>query len=154
MMKLLRLKELHGSLMGFSLVLALGMLGCSAIQFIAPYDQKIDDGVTNLQKMTAEFLTKIERQGGSTPDDYTNHAKFYDDATVVLSGIHVRASAIPHNAITTQQLELLRTQFQNLEEDHQKIGIEQGGVPLLESAFNRTFRAILELEIAKKEPKA
>ena len=43
----------------------MGALGCGSVTVIAPYDQKIDDGVTNLQKSTAEFFTKIERQGGS-----------------------------------------------------------------------------------------
>src|SRR5919109_901732 len=142
-MRLLRLKELQISIIAVSFVLAIGTLGCGSIQLIAPYDQKIDDGVTNLQKMTAEFLTKIERQGGSKPDDYKNHVKFYDDTRVALSGILVRASAVTNNTLTTQQLEILRQQFQKLEEDHQKIGIQQAAVPQLESAFNRTFRSIL-----------
>jgi hypothetical protein len=81
-MKPQRFKEFHISIIAVSFVLAIGIFGCSSIQLIAPYDQKIDDSVTNLQKMTAEFLTKIERQGGSKPDDYKNHAKFYDDARI------------------------------------------------------------------------
>jgi hypothetical protein len=149
-MKLQRFKELQISIIAVSFVLAIGILGCSSIRLIAPYDQKIDDGVTNLQKMTAEFLTKIERQGGSKPEDYKNHAKFYDDARVTLSGILVRASAVTNNTLTVRQLEILRQQFQKLEEDDQKIGIEQAAVPQLESAFNRTFTAILTLEVAKK----
>jgi hypothetical protein len=55
--------------------------------------------------------------------------------------------------LTTHMLETLHQQFQKLEEDHQKIGLEQAAVPQLESAFNRTFTAILTLEVAKKEPK-
>ena len=153
-MRLLRFKGLQISIVAVAFALAISILGCPSIQLIAPYDQKIDDSVTNLQKTTAEFLTKIERQGGSKPDDYKNHVKFYDDTRVALSGILVRASAVTNNTLTTQQLEILRQQFQKLEEDHQKIGIQQAAVPQLESSFNQTFRAILTLEVAKKEPKA
>ena len=89
-MKQRRFKEHQFVIIAISFFLVIGMIGCS-IQLIAPYDQKIDDGITNLQKMTAEFLTKIDRQGGSTPEDYKNHTKFYDDARVALSSILVRA---------------------------------------------------------------
>jgi len=131
----------------------IGIAGCISIQLIAPYDQKTDDGVTNLQKVTAEFFTKIERQGGSLPDDYKNHSKFYDDSKIALSVLLVRASAISNNIKTVKELESLSQQFKKLEEDHKKFGIPQAAVPQLEFAFNRTFRAILTLEVAKKEPK-
>jgi hypothetical protein len=130
--------------------LLIGLLGCGSIQLIAPYDQKIDEGVTNLQKMTAQFLTHVERQGGSSAQDYNNQTKFYDDAKVMLSGILVRAEALTNNAKTVQQLEILGQQFQKLEQDHKTIGISQAAVPQLEKAFNRTFTAILTLEGAKK----
>jgi hypothetical protein len=152
-MQLQRCKALHISSLAVACVLAMSIVGCSSIQLIAPYDQKVDDSVTHLQQMTAEFLTKIERQGSSKPEDYKNHAKFYDDAKVALSGILVRASAVTNNTLTVQQLEILRQQFQKLEEEHQKIGIQQAAVSDLESAFNQTFTAILTLEVAKKQPK-
>jgi hypothetical protein len=153
-MQLQRCKALQISIIAVTFVLAMSILGCSPIQLIAPYDQKIDDSVTQLQQMTAEFLTKIERQGSSNPEDYKNHAKFYDDAKVALSGILVRATAVTNNTLTVQQLEILRQQFQKLEEEHQKIGIQQAAISELESAFNQTFTAILTLEVAKKQPKA
>lgn len=135
------------------LLLMIGAAGCAPIQLIAPYDQKTDEGVTDLQKMTAQFFTRIERQGGSSADDYKNQTKFYDDARVMLSGIFVRAEALPKNTLTVQQIEILQQQFQKLEQDHKTMGISQAMVPQLEKAFNRTFTAILTLEVAKKEPK-
>lgn len=136
------------------LVLVMSMTGCGSIRLIAPYDQKIDDGVTDLQKETAKFLTGIERQGGSTPTDYKNHTKFYDDCKVSLSVLIVRAGALTDNSLTVKQLGILRQQFQDLEASDQKMGIPQAAVPDYEKAFNRTFKAILTLEVAKKEPKA
>ena len=127
-------------------------MGCGPVTLIAPYYQKIDDGVTNLQKSTAEFFTKIERQGGSNREDYKNHTKFYDDAKVTLSGLSVRANAFTNNNLTTAQLVVLNEQFSDLEQTHMKIGISKEAVPEYEKAFNRTFTAILTLEIAKKGP--
>jgi hypothetical protein len=71
----------------------------------------------------------------------------------MLSVILVRAEALPKNTLTVQQIEILQQQFQKLEQDHKTMGISQAMVPQLEKAFNRTFTAILTLEVAKKEPK-
>jgi len=147
-----RIKEARRILI-ILLLLMMSTTGCGSIRLIASYDQKIDDGVTDLQKATAEFLTGIERQGGSTPADYKDHTKFYDDCKVSLSGLIVRAGALTGNNLTLQQLEILRQQFQDLEASDQKMGIPQAAVPQYEKAFNRTFTAILTLEVAKKEPK-
>jgi hypothetical protein len=152
-MKMRRSEEWRGRGVAVWLLLLMGLLGCSPIQWIAPYDKKTDDAVTNLQKMTAQFFTHVERQKGSSAQDYKDETKFYDDAKVMLSGILVRARALTHNAKTAQQIEILGQQFQELEQTHKTIGISQAIVPQLERAFNRTFTAILTLEVAKKEPK-
>ena len=152
-MKMQRSKQMRSLIIALCLILLIGVLGCAPIQLIAPYDQKTDESVTNLQKMTAQFLTQIERQRGSSPEDYRNQTKFYDDAKVMLSGILVRAQALTKNIKTVQQIEILQQQFQKLEQDHKTIGISQAAVPQLERAFNRTFTAILTLEVAKKELK-
>ena len=47
---------------------------------------------------------------------------------------------------------VLSEQFRDLEQTHMKIGISSAAVPEYENAFNRTFIAILTLEIAKKGP--
>jgi hypothetical protein len=119
---------------------------------IAPYDQKIDDGITNLQKATADFFTTIERQGGSKPQDYKDHAKFYDGTKVTLSGLIVRANAIGQNTLTAKELDNLSKQYQGLEVQDKTFGIKQAEIPQLESAYNRAFTALLTLEVAKKSP--
>ena len=148
-----RSKRMRSPVLAVWLFVLIGLFGCGSIRLIAPYDQRTDEAVTNLQKSTAQFFTQIERQGGSSAQDYKNQTKFYDDARVMLSGIIVRANALSNNAKTVEQLELLSQQFQKLEQQNKTIGISQAAVPQLESAFNRTFTAILTLEVAKKEPK-
>ena len=150
--RMYRPREFAATLLAVAFLLSVGALGCGPVTLIAPYDQRIDEGVTNLQKSTAEFFTKIERQGGSNREDYKNHTKFYDDAKVTLSGLSVRANAFTNNKLTTEQLEVLSEQFRLLEETHMKIGVSKAAVPEYEKAFNRTFTAILTLEIAKKGP--
>jgi hypothetical protein len=150
--RMYRPKEFAVTLLAVAFLLSVGALGCGSVTLIAPYDQRIDDGVTNLQKSTAEFFTKIERQGGSNREDYKNYTKFYDDAKVTLSGLSVRASAFANNNLTTEQLVVLSEQFRDLEQTHMKIGVSREAVPEYEKAFNRTFTAILTLEIAKKGP--
>lgn len=153
-MKIQRLKALQYHTVVVLFVLALSTAGCS-IRLIAPYDQKIDDGVMNLQKMTAEFLTKIERQGGSTREDYKNHTTFYDCVKVTLSGLIVRASAIAKNDLTVQQLEVLSDHyFNDLEKHDREMGITLPWAAEYKKTFNQIFIAILTLEEAKKEPTA
>ncbi|MGA3085583.1 MAG: hypothetical protein ABSE95_12445 [Thermodesulfobacteriota bacterium] len=147
-----RLKQIRLVVMVYLFALAVGIFGCS-IRLIAPYDQRIDDGVTGLQKTTAEFFASVERQGGTKPEDFKDHTKFYDDSRVSVSGLIVRADALANNDFTVKELKILHQQFQNLEKLDQKNGIPAAAVPQLEEAFDRTFTAILTLEVAKKEPK-
>ncbi len=151
-MHIYKIRKFDATAFAVAFFLTIGVVGCGSVTLIAPYDQKIDDGVTGLQKSTAEFFTKIERQGGSRPEDYKNHIKFYDDAKVALSALTVRANALTNNSITAKQLEVLGQQFHDLEETHMNSGISRASVPQYEKAFNRTFTAILTLEVAKKQP--
>ena len=52
-----RPREFAATLLAVALLLLTGAFGCGPVTLIAPYDQKIDDGVTDLQKSTAEFFT-------------------------------------------------------------------------------------------------
>lgn len=142
-----------GSRLGVSAWLALSLVAGCAVQLIAPYDQRIDDGVSSLQRSTTQFLTGIERQGGSQPADYPGHTRFYDDAKVAVSGLAVRAGAVGANTLTVQQLDILGRQFTELETQDRTLGIPAAAVPQLQRAFDRTFGAILALEVAKKGAK-
>jgi hypothetical protein len=153
-MKWKRLNQAPVFIVVLCLVLSVSILGCPHVQLIAPYDEKTDQGVTALQKQTAEFFTGIERQGGSKPDDYKNHTKFYDDVKVALSGLIVRSQAIPLNTETTNQLELLKERFANLEQGDKKYGIPISAARQYESQFNQGFRYILQLDLKKQNPKA
>src|SRR4030043_778875 len=92
------------------LVIGLTVSGCS-IRLIADYDQKIDDGVTALQKKTEAFLIKLERTCQEPEGEYSNHISFYDEAKVELSALQVRADAMALNKLTSEQLKELQNSF-------------------------------------------
>ena len=84
---------------------------CTHIQLIAPYDERIENGVTELQKNTTEFFVAIERNGGSDIADYNNHTKFYDDSKVSAISILIRAGATAKNEKNDKTTELNCSSF-------------------------------------------
>jgi len=121
-------------------------VGCTSVQLIADYNQKIDDGVTDLQKKTDTLLIKLERQ----PEPYSKHVAFYDDAKVQLSLLKTRADAIAFNSITSNQIDLLKSSYAEMETTDKKTGLRPILIPTLQDSFDRQFTAILKLEEAKK----
>jgi hypothetical protein len=148
-MKLRELQRL--GFVAFLILLLLAVVSCVHVQLIAPYDERIEKGVTELQKNTTEFFVKIERKGGSNKNDYNNYIKFYDDSKVSTKSLLIRAGAIAQNEKTEQQIKLLMDKYKSLEEQHKTIGLTPYIIPPLESSFDQIFRAILTLEVAKKE---
>lgn len=130
------------------LIIGLAVSGCT-IRLIADYDQKIDDGVTALQKKTESFLIKLERTCQKPEGAYSNHVSFYDEAKVELSALQVRADAIALNKLTSEQIEKLRDSFEKMEAQH-KLGFTPIVVAKTRNILNSHFTAILKLEVAKK----
>lgn len=131
-----------------TLVIGLAISGCT-IRLVSNYDQKIDDGITALQKKTEAFLIKLERTCQTPEGAYANHISFYDEAKVELSALQVRADAIARNKQTSEQLMKLRDSFEKMEAQH-----KQGFTPIVvaktRNILNSHFTAILKLEVAKK----
>lgn len=130
------------------LIIGPAVSGCT-VRLIADYDQKIDDGVTGLQKKTEAFLIKLERTCQTPEGAYSQHVSFYDDAKVELSALQVRADAIALNKLTSDQLKLLQDSFKKMEEQHKK-GFTPIVVIKTRNLLNSHFTAILKLEVAKK----
>jgi hypothetical protein len=130
------------------LIIGLTVSGC-AIRLIADYDQKIDDGVTALQKKTEAFLIKLERTCQKPEGEYSNHISFYDEAKVELSALQVRADAVALNELTSVELKDLQDSFEKMEEQH-KLGFTPIVVAETRKILNSHFTAILMLEVRKK----
>ena len=141
------------SYVNFALILILvAFSGCTSIKLIADYDEQTDKSITAFQKKIEMHLTKLERNIGKDEAKYENHLDFYDEAKVDLSAVRVRAAALPKNAITLQQINLLIDSLNKLEKIHKK-GIAQNDIVLSREVFNTSTTAILKLELAKKRSK-
>jgi len=148
------MKTMHlRTLRYFVLIILLGLpiAACTHIQLIAPYDERIEKGITELQKNTTEFFVEIERKDGSDTEDYKNYIEFYDDTKVATRSLLIRAGAVAYNETTEAQIKKLMDKYKKLEKQHTEVGLSAHTVPLLEASFDQCFRAILILEVAKEE---
>ncbi len=148
-MKVGRLSNLH--LATFAILFSIILASCASVQLIAPYDERIEKGITELQKNTTTFFVKVERQGGSDINDYKNHTEFYDHSKVATKSLFIRAGATAQNKKTEEQILLLMQKFELLEREHKDSGLTPNTIPTLESSFDQLFRSILTLEVAKRE---
>jgi hypothetical protein len=132
--------------------LALLLGGC--VTLMAPYDDRIDDMATDLQR---EVSAEIELLSDAEKPDclYPNHAAFYRQARVDVGALDVRAAAHEMNAQTITQIEDLRVSLNDLEKLH-KIATQADRCMRPEEfsdirrGFDQITGAIIKLEIAKK----
>ena len=126
--------------------------GC--VTLMAPYDEKIDDMATGLQR---EISTEIEALRGAEKPDclYPGHAGFYRQARVDVSALSVRASAHEMNAQTIAQIDALAGALDDLEALH-KIAtradrcMRPDEFSDVKRGFDQITGAIIKLEVAKK----
>jgi hypothetical protein len=131
------------------LTVGLALSGC-AIRLIADYDERVDEATSEIQRKVETFLTRLERTIGTSAADYPHHVAVYDDVRVDLSALKVRASAIPKNSITVEQIDLVADSWSKLEQLH-KVGFKsKEEIAPLRRNFNQAFTQILKLELAKK----
>lgn len=123
--------------------------GC-AVKLVSSYDETIDKAVTALQKKTEEHLVALESAEGLPECVYDKHKMFYNEFKVHVSGIAVRAEAIPDNRITNNMTKLLSQNIETLEKLHKISCLSKEQLIPLRSNFNSSFTAILKLELAKR----
>ena len=125
------------------------LLGCT-VKLISDYDEKTDKSITELQRQLETFFVNLESLIGTEQAKYENHRDFYKEARVDISAIKLRASALPKNEFTLNQVDLLEKNIGLLEEIH-KEGIEAiEVVQFIRDDFNTALSNILKLELAKK----
>ena len=134
---------------------ALALSAC--VTFVAPYDEKIDDMATGLQR---EISMEIETLATQDKPDclYPNHVDFYRNAKVDVSALAVRAGAHDMNSQTIQQIQELTGALEDLEKLHQLTTQENRCMKPAEffpirRGFDQITGAIVRLEIAKKRGK-
>jgi len=137
--------------LGFTLsVIALCLMSCTSVRLISDYDEITDKAVTALQEKVSRFFVQLSDELGTEQAAYVNYKNFYRDVKVDLASIQIRANAIDKNDIVQQQLESLKKVLTDMEALH-KIGIRNTQVlQTAEQACNRSFTAIIKLQLALK----
>lgn len=125
-------------------------MSCTSVRLISDYDEITDKAVTALQEKVSRFFVQLSDELGTEKANYTNYQNFYRDVKVNLASIQIRANAIDKNEIVQQQLESLKKVLADLEALH-KIGIRNTQIlQTAEQACNRSFTAIIRLQLALK----
>ncbi len=128
------------------LLLSLLVASCSLVA-TAPYDAGTDKNLTKLHKQTAQFFVAA---ANPIDCDYRHYFDFYQTSSVALSGLLVRAKALPRNGVTVEQLLLLQSSFESLAKLHGLGCLSPVQVADVWRSFDASFSVILRLELAKK----
>lgn len=127
-------------------LIAMVFTGCT-VTLISSYDETTDKGVTDLQKSVDALVAQLDQ---SSVPDYTGTKKSYDGIRSDLNSLRLRNEARPKNSLTVKQLDELRAILDGIETQHKAGAFNQPMVAPTRDALNRTFRAILKLELEKK----
>ena len=123
---------------------------CSEIRLIQEYDAVSDSKINSIQEKTSRFFVKLNRTFGLPENKYDKYIEFYDDIKSDIHILEIRTKSIEKTNITQQQITSLLTQVNSLETLHKAGFKNREEISLIESAFDNTFTAILQLQQALK----
>jgi len=137
------------------------LAGCT-IRLISEYDETTDAAVTQLQTDVAEHLAVLK--GFTDPEtgkpshpkcEFKNFGDTYAQLAAKAHVLVVRNESRPKNGLTTDQLKLLEQSIgEHLVGFHRDADGEcltAGAIDTAGEALDQNFRAILKLELAKKQ---
>jgi hypothetical protein len=129
-----------------AIVLLVLLGGCAfKVKLVGQYDEITDRAVTDLQKKTASFFSKLKTSTGSDVS-YEANKKFYEDAQGDVSVLILRAEVVEEglkrNPLTTNFRDLQK-QYEDLADLH-KTAPPRKAIEKAEQAFEQSFRAILQ----------
>jgi len=122
--------------------------GCTG-QYIADYDQSVDQGAVQLQAKFNSLFDDLQSSAGTPDGEYEHYSSRYDDLRGDIAQLQSQAVLQPHNELTSTSLTLLHDNLQQLELAHRD-GLTAGQVPVLRKLFDTQLRMLVQLEVAKK----
>jgi hypothetical protein len=139
----------RAALAWISALAALGALAaCRHVTFVSPYDEATDKGATAIHGQVDALLTQLDRDPVPA---YGSLKPSYDAIHADISSLRLRNEARPKNELTVKQIDALESNVSAVEEQHRTGALNQAMVAPARDILNQTFRAILTLELAKKE---
>ncbi|MEZ5064236.1 MAG: hypothetical protein R3B81_05845 [bacterium] len=135
-----------------ALVLALGLLasGC-AVRYLAEYDPRLEDGAITLQREMDYHLTELEIADADSARTYAESREFYAQYAVELRSLQVRARAQALNELTSEQIDLVLANLEEMRAQHEKDNVlSRGFLTTSRELFNTQWESVLKLETAKR----
>jgi len=129
-------------------ILATIILAGCAVTLISSYDEATDKGITALQKSVDGLMNQLDQD---PVPDYIAVKKSYETIWSEFNSLRLRNEARPRNTLTVKMLGELKAQLDILEKNHKDKTLNQAMVRPAQDILNQTFRAILKLELEKKE---
>jgi hypothetical protein len=127
--------------------LLLLLAGCTPL-LIAHRNQQVLDDTKALQQKTDLFLIKLQRVCGQPAGEYASNTATHDELKAAASSLQVAVDAIPKNTLTSQQVALLRSDYQQLDSLH-RIRCNPVVLEVSRRLLNTHFTALITLEEAK-----
>jgi len=121
---------------------------CGHVTLISPYDETTDKGVTALEKSISGLLDQLDHD---PVPDYASLSGTYDSVFSDLASLRLRNDARPKNTQTVGQLDALRKSLTDLRQLHQQGKLNHVMVGPTRDILEQNVRAILTLELQKKE---
>lgn len=142
-------RQVFGKVRLFLVWCWLGLLlaGCTPL-LIAHRNQQVLDDTKALQQKTDLFLIKLQRVCGQPAGEYASNTSTHDELKAAASSLQVAVDAIPKNALTSQQVALLRSDYQQLDSLH-RIRCNPVVLEISRRLLNTHFTALITLEEAK-----
>lgn len=131
-----------------AIVLSTVILAACAVTLISSYDPDTDKGITDLQKSVDALMKQLAQD---PVPDYGAIKKSYDTVWGECNALYFRNEARPNNTITVQQLDKFKQQLDILEKLQKEKKLNSAMVGPARDSLNQTLRAMLKLELEKKE---
>jgi hypothetical protein len=130
-------------------IIALLVAACT-VRFISRYDPITDDAISKLQQQTDQFIDKMSMT--DPPSQYADAKPSYDAIRAGLQSVIQRNDVRDHNDLSRRQLGELQAALARLEQQHKSDGTlpKPFWAPAKDS-LDQIFRALIKLELAKKE---
>ena len=115
----------------------------------APYDPAFDTGAVNLRKDVNAFFDEVAACNGTDQGTHSAFAGDYRAFTSRIAGLRGQAVRHPRNESTLQSLDLLRENFDKVEQTHRD-GLLPEEVTILRELVDTQLRLLIQLERAKR----
>lgn len=133
------------------LVAGLNLQGCFSVKLVSDYDEQTDTEVTELYRGIMDYMTGLQTRPQVTGKDSIARADDYNQVSLDIGVLKLRASAKDKNEQQIQQVELLADSWKKIGE-LQKLNLPAQAIENARSGMETTLTAILKLEEAKKRP--